>query len=199
MLHDNIDSSLITSEPCKWKLTSYITNKDNASADKATYVKRLKETINPTNSGNVQTKHAYNVIASLDNNKIASDTPIRSGSHQSISIQKEKEVTHHMTVDTEDKKDTPIRSGGHQSKSIQKENEITHHTAVDVKDKTESASDSLIEIVEKPTEDAEAELGQLCRQILQNLEKTYMLWYLIKNGWPRTGPHRSTPSSTHAC
>src|SRR6266853_3419642 len=173
MPHNDIDSSLITSEPCKRKLTSYITNKDNASADKATYVKRLKETINPTNaltgvttsslgpsgskpsthsssledshinaSGNVQTKHAYDVIASLDNDKIASDTPIHSGSHQSISIQKEKEVTHHMTVDTEDKMDTPIHSSGHQSKSIQKEKEITHHTAIDIKDETESTSDS---------------------------------------------------------
>ncbi len=187
---DDIDSSLITSEPRKWKLTSYITNEDNASADKATYVKWLKETINPTNaltgvttsspgpsgskpsthsssledshinaSGNVQTKHAYDVIASLDNDKIASDTPIHSSSHQSISIQKEKEVTHHMMVDTKDEMDTPIRSGGHQSKSIQKENKITHHTAIDIKDETESASDSLIEIVEKPAKDAEAELG----------------------------------------
>src|SRR5713101_5211640 len=50
MLHNDIDSSLITSKPRKQKLTSYITNEDNASADKATYVKRLKETINPTNA-----------------------------------------------------------------------------------------------------------------------------------------------------
>src|SRR6266851_1936724 len=158
MPRDDIYSSLITSKPRKQKLTSYITNEDNASADKATYVKRLKETINPTNaltgvttsslgpsgskpsthsssledsrvnaSGNVQTKHAYDVIASLDNDKIASDTPIHSSSHQSI--------------------------------SIQKENKITHHTAIDIKDETESASDSLIEIVEKPAKDAEAELG----------------------------------------
>jgi len=64
-----------------------------------------------------------------------------------------------MMVDTKDEMDTPIRSGGHQSKSIQKENKITHHTAIDIKDETESASDSLIEIVEKPAKDAEAELG----------------------------------------
>jgi len=50
MLHNDIDSSLITSECYKQKLTSYITNKDNASADKAAYVKQLKETINPTNA-----------------------------------------------------------------------------------------------------------------------------------------------------
>jgi len=113
---------------------------------------------------------------SLDNDKIASDTPIcSSGSHQSISIQKEKEVTHHMTVDTKDKMDTPIHSSGHQSRSIQKEKEITHHTAIDIKDETESTSDSYIEIVEKPSEDAKAELGQLCQQILRKLEKTYKL------------------------
>jgi hypothetical protein len=91
-------------------------------------------------------------------------TLIRSSSHQSKSIQKEKEVTHHMTVDTEteDEMDTPIHSSGHQSRSIQKEKEITHHTTVDVEDETESASDSNFEIVEKPAEDAEAELGRLC-------------------------------------
>jgi hypothetical protein len=102
MLHNDIDSSLITSKCHKQKLTFYITNEDNASADKATYIKQLKETINPTNaltkvtistsgskpsthssslkdshinpSGNVQTKDAYDDIASLDNDKIASDT-----------------------------------------------------------------------------------------------------------------------------
>ena len=69
-----------------------------------------------------------------------------------------------MTVDTEteDKMDTPIHSSGHQSRSIQKEKEITHHITIDIEDETESASDSNIEIVEKPTKDAEAELGQLC-------------------------------------
>jgi len=102
MPRDDIDTSLITSERRKRKLTSYITNEDNASADKATYVKWLKETINLTNaltevttstlgskpsthsssledsrvnpSGNVQTKDMYDDIVSLDNEKIASDT-----------------------------------------------------------------------------------------------------------------------------
>jgi len=88
-----------------------------------------------------------------------------------------------MTVDTEteDEMDTPIHSSGHQSRSIQKEKEITHHTTVDIEDEMELASDLNIEIVENSAEDAEAELGQLCWQILQNLEKTYMLWYVIKN------------------
>jgi hypothetical protein len=91
-------------------------------------------------------------------------TLICSSSHQSKSIQKEKEVTHHMMVDTEteDEMDTPIHSGGHQSRSIQKEKAITHYTTVDVEDEMESASDLNIEIVKKPAEDAEAELGQLC-------------------------------------
>jgi len=87
-----------------------------------------------------------------------------------------------VDTQTEDEMDTPIHSGGHQSRSIQKEKAITHYTTVDIEDEMESASDLNIEIVKKPAEDAEAELGQLCWQILQKLEKTYMLWYLIKNG-----------------
>jgi hypothetical protein len=50
MPRDDVDSSLITSECCKRKLTSYITDDDNVSADKAMFVKRLKETINLTSA-----------------------------------------------------------------------------------------------------------------------------------------------------
>jgi hypothetical protein len=48
MPHDEVDPSLITCKPRKRKLTSYITNEDNISADKEATVKRLKETVKPT-------------------------------------------------------------------------------------------------------------------------------------------------------
>jgi len=189
MLHNNINSFLITTKHHKQKLTSYVTNEDNASADKAKFVKQLKDTINLTSntmltrvtassskssthslslddthinaSGNDYTKHTYNVIVSLDNDKIISNTPICSGSHQSKSIQNENNITHHTTVDTEDDTDTPIHSGSHQSRSIQKQKEVTHHTAIDIEDDMEPSLDLYVEIIEKPCDNAKAELGQL--------------------------------------
>lgn len=98
----------------------------------------------------------------FDNDRIGSETPNHSSGHKSKSKQNEKELTDHMTVDTDAESDAPIRGGGRQPRSIQKEKTITHHTAIDTEDETESTSDSYIEIVEKPGEDAEAELGQLC-------------------------------------
>jgi hypothetical protein len=47
MARDEVDLSLITNEGRKQKMTSYITNEDNVSADKDETVKRLKETVNP--------------------------------------------------------------------------------------------------------------------------------------------------------
>jgi hypothetical protein len=48
MARDEVDISLITSEPRKRKLTAYITNEDNISVDKEQTVRQLRETINPT-------------------------------------------------------------------------------------------------------------------------------------------------------
>ena len=127
-------------------------------------------------SSSVHTKRTYGVP--FDNNKIDnSNTPISSGSHQSKSIQKEKEDTHCITIDTdEDDIDTPIHSSGHQSRSIQKQKQVTHPSmSVDAEDDTDfsHSTDSYVEIVEKPSEDAEAELGQLSCQILQKEIETY--------------------------
>ena len=47
MPQNEIDPSLITNEPRKRKLASYVTNKDNISADKDEMVKRMKCTIDP--------------------------------------------------------------------------------------------------------------------------------------------------------
>ena len=47
MPRDEIDPSLITNEPRKHKLASYVTNKDNNSADKDETVKRMKRTVDP--------------------------------------------------------------------------------------------------------------------------------------------------------
>ena len=44
---NEIDPSLITDEPRKRKLASYVTNKDNISADKEETVKRMKCTMGP--------------------------------------------------------------------------------------------------------------------------------------------------------
>ena len=44
---NEIDPSLITNEPRKCKLGSYITNNDNISTDKDEIVKRMKCTIDP--------------------------------------------------------------------------------------------------------------------------------------------------------
>jgi hypothetical protein len=48
MPRDEVDPSLIMSEPRKRKLTSYTTNDDNRSADREATIKRLKETVKPT-------------------------------------------------------------------------------------------------------------------------------------------------------
>ena len=45
MPRTGIDPSLITNKPHKRKLASYVTNKDNISADKDEIVKRMKHTI----------------------------------------------------------------------------------------------------------------------------------------------------------
>ena len=47
MPRNEVDPSLITNEPRKRKLASYVTNKDNISADKDEMVKRIKCTIDP--------------------------------------------------------------------------------------------------------------------------------------------------------
>ena len=47
---NEIDPSLITDEPRKRKLASYVTNKDNISADKEETVKRMKRTMGPGRS-----------------------------------------------------------------------------------------------------------------------------------------------------
>ena len=44
MARDEVDTSLITSEPRKRKLPSYATNNDNISADKEEIIKRMKHT-----------------------------------------------------------------------------------------------------------------------------------------------------------
>jgi hypothetical protein len=48
MPRNEIDPSLITDEPRKRKLPSYVTNKDNISADKDETVKRMKRTHDPS-------------------------------------------------------------------------------------------------------------------------------------------------------
>ena len=60
--------------------------------------------------------------------------------------------------------DTPICSSGHQSRSIQNSKHVTHPTSADTEDDMES-DNSIVEIIEKPSEDTEAELGQLSPQI----------------------------------
>ena len=50
---NKVDPSLITNEPRKRKLASYVTNKDNISADKEETVKRMKRTMDP---GKLQNK-----------------------------------------------------------------------------------------------------------------------------------------------
>lgn len=47
MPRNEVDPSLITNEPRKRKLASYVTNKDNISADKDDVVKRMKRTADP--------------------------------------------------------------------------------------------------------------------------------------------------------
>ena len=46
MTHNEVDPSLITDEPQKWKLPSYANNTDNISADKDEVVKRMRLTGN---------------------------------------------------------------------------------------------------------------------------------------------------------
>ncbi len=119
-------------------------------------------------SGSIHTKYAYGVP--FNNGKIDnSNTPISSGSHQSKPIQNKKEDTHYITIDTdEDDTDTPIHSSGYQSRSIQKKKQVTYPTSVDAEDDIDSShsTNSYVEIIEKPSEDTKAELGQLSCQIL---------------------------------
>jgi len=49
MPRDEIDPSLITNDTRKRKLASYVTDKNNASADKDEMVKRMKRTVDPSN------------------------------------------------------------------------------------------------------------------------------------------------------
>ena len=53
MPQDEIDSLLITNEFQKHKLASYVTNKDNISADKDETVKRMKHTADPCEWHNI--------------------------------------------------------------------------------------------------------------------------------------------------
>ena len=42
-----MDASVITNEPRKRTLSSYIRNQDNISGDRDQYIKRIKQTVNP--------------------------------------------------------------------------------------------------------------------------------------------------------
>ena len=53
MPRDEIDPSLITNEPQKHKLASYVTNKDNISAEKDETVKQMKCTADPREWHNI--------------------------------------------------------------------------------------------------------------------------------------------------
>ena len=48
--HDVVDPNLILNEPCKQKLASYATNKDNCSAHKSETIKRMKKMVGLTDS-----------------------------------------------------------------------------------------------------------------------------------------------------
>lgn len=47
MPRDEVDPSVITNEPRKRKLSSYVRNPDNISGDRDQYVKRIKHVVNP--------------------------------------------------------------------------------------------------------------------------------------------------------
>ena len=47
MPRNEVDPSLITNEPRKQKMASYVTNADNISEDNDETVKRLKHTVDP--------------------------------------------------------------------------------------------------------------------------------------------------------
>ena len=47
MPQDEVDTSVITTEPRKRSLSSYVRNQDNISRDRDQYVKRIKQTVNP--------------------------------------------------------------------------------------------------------------------------------------------------------
>ena len=47
MPRDEVDPSVITNEPRKRTLSSYVHDPDNISGDRDQYVKRIKQTVNP--------------------------------------------------------------------------------------------------------------------------------------------------------
>ena len=47
MPRDEVDLSVITNEPRKRTLSSYVRDQDNISGDRDQYVKRIKQVVNP--------------------------------------------------------------------------------------------------------------------------------------------------------
>ena len=55
-----VDPAFITLGLCKWKLTSYVNDPDNISADQNEYFKKLKDTVSSSRSEPVESNEFIN-------------------------------------------------------------------------------------------------------------------------------------------
>jgi hypothetical protein len=174
---DEVDPSLITSEPRKRKLTSYTTNEDNISADKEATVKRLKETVKPTmtvQSGvedevvrppPKKTPPSISVSEPSDDDGDCASAEPRRGERSKAAQRRKKKQKKHSAYRVVDDSDEPRRSTTDPLDSADEEEarlKSRHRQKKSVtrsKARTNTPSNSDVEILEDPKH-AEDELGQ---------------------------------------
>ena len=159
MACDEVDPSLITTQCCKQKISSYITNKDNNSADKAKTIKRLKKTLNQSESQ-----------ASVVDDAGIDSTSAHHHSEDFESNKRPKEKAHsgkaskYRIVDS-DPPDTDVKETTEEPEDI----EDAEDTAAEDAEDTEEAE------IEAPEEDAEQELGKfICQYFKHATDATYL-------------------------
>lgn len=160
MARDEVDPSLILTERRKRKVSSYITNEDNGSLDKADTVKRLRRTIESTEN------QSYSDEQNEDTNQeddLDSPHPDDAGSDSPRNEKKNH---------SKKKKMTTSRAGVHlgpnqlsktlssrDGRTLQKQPSralLSHDSDAD----SEEDEIEMIEVIEKPEEEPGEELGE---------------------------------------
>lgn len=155
MARDEVDPSLILTERRKRKVSSYVTNEDNGSADRADTVKRLRKTIESTEENQAYADDEQNEDGGTyhheDDMDIDADSPRADDAGSDLSRNAKKNPSKTK------KKKTTSRSARLGPGQKQSSRTLSSH------DSDADSEEDEIEVIatrEKPEEEPEEELGK---------------------------------------
>ena|SRR6266550_340873 len=152
MARDDVDPSLILTERCKRKMSSYATNEDNCSADKADTIKCLRKTIKSTESQSYsddKQNEDGGTYHHEDNMDTRADSTPTDDAGSDLSRNAKKKASKKKKKQTLSSRD---------GRTVKKQSSCTL-SSHDASDADESEEDE-IEVIEKPEEEPEEELGE---------------------------------------